>query len=194
MCARFVRQAGTIVVAGVLAVAPAAAGAVRCPPAAIVEGPPAIARPIANLLLQDGVGSPSAACAGQVVRAYVSDKPNFKGYLLRVEDRFGRSNEREVLNAETAVSLIESWVFDEDADLVAARSVPVLAKSDPTPVARSPESGASGGWLMGVAEMSATSDGAGWWGGSVGGCLAVGAFCVGGRGVSRARKASSTNS
>jgi hypothetical protein len=132
---------GAIVITGALSGGPAGAATVTCPPTAVVEGRPALARSVSGLLRRHGIRSESSTCAGPFVRAFVSDLASRNGYLLRVEDRFGRANDREVPDIETAASLIESWVLDEDADLVAPRAAPVIASA---PAIRAPAPTAPG--------------------------------------------------
>ena len=116
--------------AGLLALlaAPASprAGA-GCPPTAVVEGAAEIVTPIAAVLRRRGVGPGPSDC-GRVVRASLAARPNLDTYALHIEDGYGRVSDREVADAGTAASLIESWAIDEDADVLAPRVAPVATE------------------------------------------------------------------
>jgi hypothetical protein len=167
---------GAIVVTGALT---AGAAPAVCPPAAVVEGTPALVRAISGILGRHGIRSGPNACAGPFVRAYVSDLSRRTGYLLRVEDRFGRANDREVPDVETAASLIESWVLDEDADLVAPRAAPVAIAA--APASRAPATADASVRLQALGEVAASDDDATWFGASAGGCARFRSVCIGGR-------------
>jgi hypothetical protein len=167
---------GAIVVTGALT---AGAAPAVCPPAAVVEGTPAVARSISGILSRHGIRSGPNACAGPFVRAYVSDLSSRTGYLLRIEDRFGRANDREVPNVETAASLIESWVLDEDADLVAPRAAPAAIAAAPT--SRVPAVADASVRLHALGEVAASDDDATWFGGSASACARFRSVCIGGR-------------
>jgi hypothetical protein len=171
-----------IVLFGVLAAFARQALANICPPSAIVEGPVAITGPVTAILRQHGMGLGPSACATAVVHAFISDGADSRVHILRIQDRFGRSTEREFSSAETAASLIESWVFEEDADLIAPR--PDLALPETalqTPVVPPPPS-RGGPLLITSAEISRASDDSTWYGASIAGCLTVRVVCVGARG------------
>jgi hypothetical protein len=98
----------------------APAATVPCPATAALEGPPGITIPIARGLRAHGVNvGASGTCATRSVRAIVSTAPSGKGFKLHIEDGFGRTSDRYVAEADTAVSLIESWVVDDESDLLA---------------------------------------------------------------------------
>ena len=71
--------------------------------------------------------------------AFVPSETIPTGYLLRVEDCFGRSNYREVFSAETAASLIESWaVSQEDTDSISPHSAVAPCEGGSTANANQP--------------------------------------------------------
>jgi hypothetical protein len=100
---------------------------------------------------------------------------------LRIEDSSGRTSDRTLTELGTAVSLIESWTIDEDADLLDAPSPP-----SPKAPAAAIETGAAlpagaaafrvyaglGGTLGSDRSLSA--------GGFGGACASVGRACLGG--------------
>jgi hypothetical protein len=178
--ARFVVAVAAVVGAAGWPSARTASATVGCPPSAVIEGPSGIAQPIARLLRQHGVRSEAASCAGRSVRAVVSPGTTARAYRLHIEDGFGRESDREVQSPETAASLIESWVLDEDADLVGPRAPRTLAVAKP---AAPPATAAvPSRWrVMAAAEVTLTGDST-WYGGSATGCARVGPVCVGGRG------------
>src|SRR3954469_7855008 len=91
-------------VAGVPATAATGAG---CPPVAIVVGAAEIVTPVAAVLRRRGVRSQPSGC-GRVVRASLVTRPDLKAYSLHIEDGYGRVSDREIADASTAASLIES--------------------------------------------------------------------------------------
>lgn len=101
---------------------------------------------------------------------------------------------REVSDARTATTVIESWVrLDVEEPLLASRTVAmalprpsaVAAPSVPPPTttttAAPPPSNDRGLQLFALAERSLASDGTAWMGLQVGACVALGPFCLGGR-------------
>jgi hypothetical protein len=174
--------------------------AAACPPVAIVEGPAAMASATVAILRRHGVESRPNTCGGRMVRALLTAGAEAHGYALRIEDGFGRTNERLAGDAETAASLIESWVLDEDADLLAPRlaSTLVPAAAAPStaadvqalsPVA-APSVLAAPRWrLFGVGEVSVGTGPASWRGGSATACHHAGPVCLGARArMGRARE------
>ena len=171
-----------------------------CPPVAIVEGPAAMASATVAILRRHGVESTPNTCGGRMVRALLTASADAHGYALRIEDGFGRTNERLAGDAETAASLIESWVLDEDADLLAPRLVSTLAPpaaastaaevQASSPVAALPVVLAAPRWrLFGVGEVSVGTEPATWLGGSATGCHHAGPVCLGARArMGRARQ------
>jgi hypothetical protein len=182
--------AGAAVIAALTELSRSAAGATTCAPTATVDGPQAIVKSVSAILRAHGVGSGPSACGPDGVRAVISEKPSEgerpgrSAYVLRLEDLFGRTSERDITSAETAASLIESWVVGEDSDLVAPRataSITATAEAPPPPDTATSAAGA-GPRLTASAEISSTGDGSTWYGGSASACVRVGAVCIGGRG------------
>jgi hypothetical protein len=169
--------------AGLLALlaAPASprAGA-GCPPTAVVEGAAEIVTPIAAVLRRRGVGPGPSDC-GRVVRASLAARPNLDTYSLHIEDGYGRVSDREVADAGTAASLIESWAIDEDADVLAPRVAPV-APEIITAAAPAPDAPPAATWHMdALGELATATDGSSWYGGTLAACGSIGPVCVGGR-------------
>ena len=123
--------------------------------------------------------------------------------LARREDRIAVSIagarepavDREVTDARTATTVIESWVrFDVEEPLLASRTVamlappraPAAAPAPPSPVTMTavapPPANGRGLQLFALAERSIASDGTAWTGVQLGACVALGPLCVGGRG------------
>jgi hypothetical protein len=177
----------------VIAFVLAAGGAARaaepaCAPVAIVEGPSAIADPTTAILRQHGVETDPKPCGGRVVWASLTASADTKGYSLRIQDGYGRANQRVASNPETAASLIESWVLAEDAELLVPRSLvgpeatTAVASAPVEQVSIQPDPQAVPRWrLLGAGELSVNNDNSSWYGGSVTGCHRVGAACLGGR-------------
>jgi len=102
------------------------------------------------------------------------------GYRLHIEDGFGRTSDRVVAEPAMAVSLIESWAVDEDADLLTASALPAAA---PTVVVASGASveATSQSRFWGSLNSALASDGSLWAGGSLNACARWGPLCVGGQ-------------
>jgi len=102
--------------------------------------------------------------------------------------------EREVTDARTATTVIESWVrTDVDEPLLASRTIAMAAPAPaapppppPPPVMTTtvapPAANGRGVQLFAIAERSIASDGTNWLGVQIGGCVALGPLCIGGRG------------
>jgi hypothetical protein len=172
-----------VVAAVVVTVGLAASRAVACPPTAILSGPPSDVRHVATLLLRHGVIVSPVLCPRRTVAATIGPLPDARGYWLHIQDEYGRPNDREVADARTVASLIESWVLEEDGDLIVA---PPPAEPRPPPIALARPADTSTGpperWhVMGSAEVADASDGSLWYGVVVGGCRVWSAGCFGGR-------------
>jgi hypothetical protein len=171
-----------------------------CRPGVRLDGDAALVGAVGAALGERGIatdGAPdtsgdAAACAP----AHVT--------LARREDRIAVSIagarelavEREVTDARTATTVIESWVrTDVEEPLLASRTVamaappraPAAAPAPPPPPATAttiapPAANGRGVQLFAIAERSFASDGTAWLGLQLGGCVALGPFCVGGRG------------
>ena len=132
------------------------------------------------MLRRRGLGSDPSGC-GRVVRASLVTSPGIKAYALHIEDGDGHVSDREIADAGTAASLIESWAVDEDADVLAPRAAPIAIERAPaTPPV--PVAGATAAFrLTTLGELSTASDGSVWYGGVVGGCGRAGPICLGAR-------------
>ena len=158
---------------------PATAGA-ACPPVAIVEGAAEIVTPVAAVLRRRGLRSEPSGC-GRVVRASLVARPGLNAYGLHIEDGYGRVSDREIADASTAASLIESWAIDEDADVLAPRTAPTaIARAPVAPPV--PVSGAPEAFRVATrGEVATATDGSVWYGGALAACGRVGLMCLGGR-------------
>jgi len=158
---------------------PVAAGPL-CPPVAVVEGAAEIVAPVAAVLRRRGLRSEPSGC-GRVVRASLMTRPDLKAYSLHIEDGYGRVSDREIADASTAASLIESWAIDEDADVLAPRAPTIAVASAPLaplPPAAGPPVAFR---VMTLGEVTTATDGSVWYGGALTACGRLGSICVGGR-------------
>lgn len=198
----FVRTALAALLLGLAAGSSRAAEETPCPPVALVEGPAPIAGPTRAILREHGVRSqPSGdsdtaesagdapACRGRLLRASFLASADPGAYTLRIDDGLGRLSDREAADPETAASLIESWLLDEDAALLVPKPEPKPAarEQEPAAIARGapsepPPATAAAGWrLFGAGEVSTDSDATRWYGGSASACRSFGLICGGGR-------------
>jgi len=154
--------------------------ATACPPVAIVEGAAEIVTPVAAVLRRRGLRSEPSGC-GRVVRASLVARPGVNAYGLHIEDGYGRVSDREIADASTAASLIESWAIDEDADVLAPRAAPAaIARAPVAPPA--PMSGAPEAFRVATrGEVATATDGSVWYGGALAACGRIGLMCLGGR-------------
>jgi hypothetical protein len=176
-------SAGSIaIIVWIAASLPAPAAA--CPPSASLRGPEPEVGAVTAHLRADRVLVGDATCrtsAVEVTLARLAPKP---GLSLHIRDAYGRVSERQVPDNRTAASVIESWVLDEDGDLIAPPGDPAPGASPPAIVAsQAPQLPAPAmRWrATGALEVSAASDGSAWYGGQVTGCRVVGSTCIGGR-------------
>lgn len=156
--------------------------AAQCPSTATLEGPAALTTPIARGLRAHGVTvGPSNTCVGRTVRAVVTSASPAKGLRLHIEDGFGRTSDRVIAAPEVAVSLIESWVVDDEADLLAVTPKAVTPTSAATIVATAPSApvAATRLRLYGGPASILGSDRSVWGGGVAGGCGQLGRACLG---------------
>lgn len=161
--------------------APASLGAVppgTCAPAVLIEGDPALVPAIAAALLSRGLG-PATDDGCPVTRVLVQRRDPHIAVLLRDEIR---STERQVIDRETAVSLIESWVR---SDLSAPLLLGSIAALPPSSMSQSPDSPPSTTWdargtvsLHGLFAMDVA--GRPWMGAGLRGCARVFRLCIGG--------------
>jgi len=176
---RFIASAG-LLASCLFAGFPAAAGA-ACPPVAIVEGAAEIVTPVAAVLRRRGLRSEPSGC-GRVVRASLVARPGLNAYGLHIEDGYGRVSDREIADASTAASLIESWAIDEDADVLAPRAAAPAAITRAPVAAPAPLSGAPAAFRVATrGEVATATDGSVWYGGALAACGRVGLMCLGGR-------------
>ncbi|MDJ0761850.1 MAG: hypothetical protein QNJ97_02580 [Myxococcota bacterium] len=110
--------------------------------------------------------------------------PHEDGIFLRVEDPHGRTSERVVADAGTAVSIIESWARSDLSDPLMASLLPVAGPPAPAPAPTPAVAAAStvGTWafLLGIdGAASYGVDGSTWFGGGLSGCGRVGPLCLG---------------
>jgi hypothetical protein len=171
---------GAGLIASCLAASLPARAGTACPPAAIVEGAAEIVTPVAAVLRRRGLRSEPSGC-GRVVRASLAARPDLKAYSLHIEDGYGRVSDREIADASTAASLIESWTIDEDADVLAPRPAPVTIER--APVAGLPRAAAAPAAfrVMTLGEIMTGTDGSLWYGGALAACGRIGSICLGGR-------------
>jgi hypothetical protein len=143
MAAAAVAAAGTATAA-----ATAAAPARACGPVAVVRGPSTAATmraAIEGRLRADGLVFDPRVCPEIAVRASVAPRRGVPSFTLDIEDAFGRRSRRPFDDAGTAASLIESFAFPEDSEVLRTRSAPVSQWSaapggQPEPGSRPPAS------------------------------------------------------
>jgi hypothetical protein len=177
---RFIARAALVASCVAAGLPSTAAAGTACPPVAIVEGAAEIVTPVAAVLRRRGLRSEPSGC-GRVVRASLVTRPDLKAYSLHIEDGYGRVSDREIADASTAASLIESWAIDEDADVLGPRPAPApvqtLVAAPPPPAGGAP----AGFRVTTLGEVSTATDGSTWYGGALAACGRVGPICLGGR-------------
>ena len=163
-----------------------------CPPIATVEGDPAEAAALEQVLRGDGLEtSPMGACPA--VRVHVARRGD--AISVFIEDADGRSSAREVGTVEAAAALVESWARRDlsFADLEGRLGAPgpaaagaeaaTTGTTPPPPTGGTPESAPEASrsvFRVGLAaEASGGFDGSAWFGGRLGGCVRLGPACVG---------------
>jgi hypothetical protein len=160
------------------------ANAVPCPATAWIDGPPDVTREVSSALRSHGiaVGRPGS-CAGQrAVKAKLTPEGSASAYNLHIEDGFGRTSDRVVREPAIAVSLIESWAVDEDADLLTAAAPPATVPAAVATIAVGTTAAVAPPFhLWGSVESALSSDGALWAGGALSACGRLGPACVGGQ-------------
>jgi hypothetical protein len=169
--------AGATVIAGV-----APARAVPCAATASLEGPTEVTREVAAALRAHGVvvGDPGACAGERAVKATFTQAGSARGYKLHIEDGFGRTSDRVVTDPSIAVSLIESWTVDEDADLLTVPKQPPAAITTSVVDAIGVEGGPRFHSWVGLGGALA-NDGSLWAGGALLACGRWGRACVGGQ-------------
>jgi hypothetical protein len=154
--------------------APAVTFASPCAKAVVLEGPGSLKEPIARRLEALGVAvGADGACRSVHVRLSSSTSPSASGVDLLVEDRFGRTSHRTVSDPGTAVSLIESWATQLDANLP-VDGAPNVSLAAPDTVAVPGHLRVYGGFAGNVGSDQSIGGG-----GLAGACLRAGPACVG---------------
>jgi hypothetical protein len=156
-----------------------------CPATATVTGAARITEPVRAILRAHDVSTDAGECAVSAARVHatVVAEPGVRGYVLRIEDPFGRKSERHIGDAETAASLIESWLVPETEGVTAPPPATTRAQAvDETETRAAKDADAGGSWrITGAAEIATNGGESLWYGGSVTACGTVGAWCLGGR-------------
>jgi hypothetical protein len=147
-------------------------------------------RGIATDVADDAGGDPTraqAACASARVTLQRRDAR----IAVSIASTREATVEREVTDARTATTVIESWVrVDVEEPLLASRTVALAAPHPPavtapppttTIVVAPPANSGRGVQLFALAERSLASDGTAWLGLQIGACVSLGPFCLGGR-------------
>ena len=163
-----------------------------CSPAVIVEGDQGLGAAIASALLARGLGA-TAAEGCPVTRVVVYRRDPHILVLLRDELR---RTQRQVVDRETAVSLIESWVRSDLSAPLLLGSVMPMGLFGPSAAPESPPP-AVGRGLRGSLSLNglAAGDftGHAWLGASLRGCVHVYRLCIGGAWQMLGQLASSGN-
>lgn len=163
------------------------ASAATCPPSATVTGAARIVEPVRAILRDHQVSTDARECgeAARRVHAWLIGEPGARGYVLRIEDPFGRRSERRVGDAETAASLIESWVAPEmeSSSEPPTRSATARAQLiDETETRAAPPVLGAPEWrVTGAAEIGTSGGDSLWYGGTITACGSAGPLCAGGR-------------
>ncbi len=126
----------------VLEVALPGAIARACGPVAVVRGSSGAATmraAIEGRLRADGLVSDPRTCPELTVRASVAPRHGAPPFVLDIEDAFGRRSRRSFEDAGTAASLIESFAFPEDSEVLRARSAPASPRDRSPPPGRQPD-------------------------------------------------------
>ena len=163
------------------------ASAATCPPSATVTGAARIVEPVRSILRDHDVSTDARKC-GEVakrVQAWLIGEPGARGYVLRIKDPFGRRSERRVGDAETAASLIESWLAPETESVsepAARRAAAPAQVADEIETRAAPPHASAADWrVTGAAEIGTSGGDSLWYGGTLTACGSVGALCAGGR-------------
>ena len=145
-----------------------------------------IAEPVRAILRAHDVSTGDGQCKDTTARvqAWLIAEPGVRGYVLRIQDPFGRKSERRISDAETAASLIESWLAPESDGVAVVATGPAVARAqaaDETET-RAAKPTPSAGWrISGAAEIATSGEESLWYGASVTSCGSIGAVCLGGR-------------
>jgi hypothetical protein len=158
------------------------AGAMDCPPVAVVEGQIGIVREVRAILGAHGVASEPASCPQRVLRASLQAAPDSRSYSLHIVDAFGRTSDRRVGDPETAASLIESWAVSEAEGLAPPEPTSATAPTPASGIVLAAEAKAPPWQLAGALELSVGTDNSFWYGGTMTGCGRLAGVCLGARG------------
>jgi hypothetical protein len=154
----------------------------ECPAAATVQGSARIVPEVRAILRAHGIAPDVGDCSLRGVRASLVSSPEPRGYRLHIEDAFGRASDRVVSDAETAASLIESWVPPAAEDRPPVSRPPSASVSKAPAAALAATGGSAARWrLAGALELSRGNDRSLWYGGEISACGRVAALCLGGR-------------
>jgi hypothetical protein len=161
-------------------------GAAACPSSATVLGAARITEPVRAILRSHDVPTGAGECAQTTagVQAWLIAEPGARGYVLRIQDAFGRRSERRISDAETAASLIESWLAPEAESAPQVAERPAVARpqaTDETETRAAPPPASAGWRITGAAEIGVSGGDSLWYGGAVTACGSMGPLCVGGR-------------
>lgn len=110
-----------------------------CPPSAVVRGPARAAEEMTKALVDRGVrveppGLPPGPCGALDVELSEVDG----GLRVKIADAWGRTAERDVQSALTAVALVESWARMDLLESAAPATPPVASAKGGAAPARSP--------------------------------------------------------
>jgi len=149
-----------------------------------VTGAARIVEPVRAILHDHDVSTNAGACAGvdKRVQASLIAEPGARGYVLRIEDPFGRRSERRIGDAETAASLIESWLAPETEAVASKPASAHRQVADETETRAAPPVASAPSWrFSGAVELGTSGADSLWYGGAVTACGTVGPLCAGGR-------------
>ena len=161
----------------------AATGQASCPAVTAIDGPARAVERLASVLHAHRVTVgkvPGCGSDGAYVR--LTPRGDGAGYVVVVDDRYGRRARRVIEDPEAAASIVESWTTDEDADVLRASTATAgaaLALSAP-PRPESAERHVEASFAASL-DAALGSDRSFWYGGSVGACVVIGPACVGAR-------------
>jgi hypothetical protein len=151
--------------------------ALACPPTVTLGGDQGLVAEVAPILAGRGISTSSGECPAIAVSL------ERRGNATLVSGGVGgdRREGREVTDARTAATVIESWVSDLDGPLLVHRSVADTELPDRV-VAVSPSAEPPHALqIFTLAETGFASDRTTWFGFQTGACSMIGAACVGGR-------------
>jgi hypothetical protein len=163
-----------------------AAAASACPPAVALKGDPTVVVAIGDILSRNGISTaPEDGCPS--AEATVARSKG--GFAVRIQDPSERLIEREVVDCESAASIIESWVrSDLSANMLSPPTVSapyresnqekLSTNTEDDQIQKSDSPSASALIDLGF-EAGAGFDGSVWFGGVLSGCAILGPTCLG---------------